>query len=207
MKFIIYIFRIPFEISVVPTKNQQPTSTQVSTSVSPTQRDEKGKQKAEERPSSSIPPPPPPAPKNVLFLKQRRGTIESFGQVVIEFTVHPQTPGRQTHTLCVRNLANSLDEYIVVTLSSRPRQYVYFPDLADSSLLEFGQCYIEKHKKYAKVVPLRMENQSHTEIHVSMKSNLAMQVFVFQDEKLTQPAENIHMLGYILCFSIYCMIP
>lgn len=86
-------------------------------------------------------------------------------------------------------------EIIPITLSPRPLQYVYFPDLANAAQLEFGLCYIEKGKKYARIVPLRMENQSHTSLYVSMKSNLAMQVFIFQDERLSEPAENIYLHG------------
>lgn len=60
-------------------------------------------------PPSFPPPPPVPSPKNIVFLKQRRGTIEPLSHTVIEFTIQPQTPGRQTHSLCVRNLLNGLE--------------------------------------------------------------------------------------------------
>lgn len=198
--------KVPFEIVVVPQKPASSSpSTQSPPATSPTAgrhtTEGKGKAAAVPEPLEPSPPPPPaPAPKNVLFLKQRRGTLDSFGQTVVEFTIHPQTPGKQTHVLLVRNLANGLEDLVSITLSPRPLQYIHFPDLVNAAQLEFGQCYIEKSKKYAKVVPLRMENQSHSSLFVSMRSNLAMQVFIFQDEKLEKPAENIALQGYIFAF-------
>eukprot|EP00026_Physarum_polycephalum_P000546 Phypoly_transcript_00547.p1 GENE.Phypoly_transcript_00547~~Phypoly_transcript_00547.p1 ORF type:complete len:849 (+),score=185.30 Phypoly_transcript_00547:148-2547(+) len=52
-----------------------------------------------------------------------------------------------------------------------------------------------------------MENQSHTSLYVSMRSNLAMQVFIFQDERLSQPAENIYLTGYDKTIVYVCVQP
>jgi hypothetical protein len=202
-----FVVRVPYEVSVVPLKPTTPSITQPSQSASKESHSTEngGKAKSgegapqgsstEAGTSASPVPPPVPSPKNIIFLKQRKGTLEPLGQAVVEFTIQPQTPGRQTHSLCIHNVSNGADEIVPITLSPRPLQYIYFPDLANATQLEFGLCYIEKSKKYAKVVPLRMENQSHTSLYVSMRSNLAMQVFIFQDERLSQAAENIYLSG------------
>jgi hypothetical protein len=52
-----------------------------------------------------------------------------------------------------------------------------------------------------------MENLSHKSLYVTLKSNLAMQVFIFQDEKLTQPAENMFLRGYEKTIVYICLQP
>eukprot|EP01133_Synstelium_polycarpum_P011912 gene11912-13878_t len=138
-------------------------------------------------------------PVSALVLKEKTGFIEPYGRKNIEAVCQPQIPGKQTHSIAVRSSSHTYEGILSVTLSPRPPQYVLFPDLPSSSILDFGDCYYDKSKKFSKTAPFRLDNLSH--------SNLSMQIFVFQDDKFTKPADNIFMKGHEKTVVYVCLQP
>ncbi|GAM18857.1 hypothetical protein SAMD00019534_020320 [Acytostelium subglobosum LB1] len=177
-------FRVNYELTIVPATSTSITSTPAS---------------------------PPTTMQSMcpLILKQeKQGVIEPYGRRNIEVVCQPQFPGKQTHTILVKSSSHATFEAsFQVTLSPRPPQYVLFPDLPSSQILDFGDCYYDKSKKFSKTSSFRLDNLSHKSLYISMKSNLSMQIFIFQDEKLTKPADNIFLKGYEKSLVYICLQP
>ncbi|EFA77121.1 hypothetical protein PPL_09876 [Heterostelium album PN500] len=140
-----------------------------------------------------------------ITLKEKQGVIEPYGRRTLEAVCQPQVPGKQTHTILVKS--SNYEGTIQVSLSPRPPQYVLFPDLPSSQILDFGDCYYDKSKKFSKTSSFRLDNLSHKSLYISVKSNLSMQIFVFQDEKFTKPADNIFLKGYEKTVVYICLQP
>ncbi|KAF2076702.1 hypothetical protein CYY_002015 [Polysphondylium violaceum] len=143
----------------------------------------------------------------ILTIKDKVGVMEPYGKKNIEVVCQSQVPGKQTHTILIKSSQYNLEISLPVALVPRPPQYVLFPDLPNSQILDFGNCYYDKSKRFSKVVAFKLDNLSHKSLYISMKSNLSMQVFVFTDEKYSKTADNLFLNGYEKTTVYICLRP
>jgi hypothetical protein len=79
-----------------------------------------------------------------------------------------------------------------VSLRSRYPEYLRFPDNPDA-VIDLGQVPIDPNAKYSRVAPFVVENVCEEPLLLQVKSNLATQLFVFVDENLKEPPEELRL--------------
>ncbi|KAI1312273.1 hypothetical protein EDD11_002992 [Mortierella claussenii] len=73
-------------------------------------------------------------------------------------------------------------EYTFTCFSHRP-QYLAFPSVDESAILDLGHCYVDTGRKYSQVTPLLVENITDDDVYIACASNLSQQVGIFLDEQ------------------------
>jgi hypothetical protein len=129
---------------------------------------------------------------------RRLGSLQPKEVCKIELSIKPKKVGFGVVKIHVKS-SKIVEGYLTVT-------FVYFtvlpsylqfslPPGTDSGLvlsdpkqgaydLDFGYCFVDSAKKFAKVIPLRVHNKVSSTIYVSAQSNLALQCFLYTDENL-----------------------
>jgi hypothetical protein len=118
------------------------------------------------------------------------GRIEARSSCVLDFVITADTSGKQTHQIIVRNLTSQMDHLVSISFTAKAPQYLQFVDIADRTF-DFGDCYYDDKRLYVDVKDLRVQNVCEQPLSISLKSNLANQVFIFQDDARTTPAKYV----------------
>ncbi|KAI9139015.1 hypothetical protein BKA69DRAFT_705580 [Paraphysoderma sedebokerense] len=132
----------------------------------------------------------------IFIFDNRKGSLSPRETRRVDFSVLPKFSGRQTHKFTIRRVQTEHDEFIPITISfyALHHEYLRFPRLMDSSTeLDLGFCYVDPSKKYAKVVPLAVENVTEEDLFVTASSNLALQVYIFEDERCEKAVNELFM--------------
>ncbi|KAJ3141440.1 hypothetical protein HK100_006657, partial [Physocladia obscura] len=130
---------------------------------------------------------------SMVTFKQNYGELEPRESRKIYLQIIPAVLGRQFHKFQIKILETI--ELVEFTFYGIRNSYLQFPALASlSTQLDFGPCYINPTKKYAKVYPFDIVNASENELSVSASSNLAQQCFIFSDQNLETPATDLFMV-------------
>ncbi|KAJ3214313.1 hypothetical protein HDU67_001804 [Dinochytrium kinnereticum] len=109
--------------------------------------------------------------------------------------LRPIVTGQQSHDVLVYDSRRALSRFTVsfafyCVLSS---YFSFNFENSPISELDFGPCYINIQKRYAKVEPLEVENITEEPVVFSAISNLAQQCLIFADKALDKPANDILM--------------
>ncbi|KAI9329352.1 hypothetical protein BDR26DRAFT_729799 [Obelidium mucronatum] len=134
-----------------------------------------------------------PGPTSSLMVfKEPIGSLAPRESRRVYLHITPAVLGRQKHEFKVQCLETI--ETVTFTFYAILNSYLQFPSLNTAhSQLEFGPCYVNPTRKFAKVHPLDVVNASENEIAVSATSNLTQQCFIFSDKTLEVPATEIIM--------------
>ncbi|KAF9351228.1 hypothetical protein BGX26_010721 [Mortierella sp. AD094] len=91
--------------------------------------------------------------------------------------------GRLRDTLRVVNLTTLTPIDYTFACYSHRAQYLAFPSVDESMILDLGHCYVDTGRKYSQVTPLLVENITDDDIFIACASNLSQQVGIYLDER------------------------
>jgi hypothetical protein len=143
-----------------------------------------------------------------LHLGCNHGVIPAFSQTTIDLTCSATQPGRQVYSITVRNLKTQATFSVPITMNVCRPSFVDFPTLTDDHL-QMGSCYVaapgnnSAGTEYAKVSPLVIRNVQSKPLYIGVGTNMSSQVFVFQDEALTLPADDLGECHSVICISAF----
>ncbi|PRP80194.1 hypothetical protein PROFUN_12152, partial [Planoprotostelium fungivorum] len=126
---------------------------------------------------------------NTIHFPEKIGVVDAFDRSVVPFKCRPTSAGRNSHVILVRNMNNMLQEPMTVKYNALKPNYIRFPNV-EGGIIDMGLCYLDPSQTYVKVTPLHIENIYQEPVYISVQSNLANQVFVFQDKELVKLASE-----------------
>ncbi|KAI8821376.1 uncharacterized protein EV422DRAFT_40284 [Fimicolochytrium jonesii] len=128
---------------------------------------------------------------------------ESFGVLSggetrrVDMHFVPTTFGRQSCSLSVQSEGNGERTIVTFSFYVVASSYLRFPSLPDPAAstveLDFGYCYVDPKRKFARVLSFPIENVSDDELYISAISNLAQQCYIFTDVETESPAVNLRI--------------
>ncbi|KAJ3261021.1 hypothetical protein HK103_006976 [Boothiomyces macroporosus] len=133
-----------------------------------------------------------------LYAKKQAGILKANETRKIELTLIPRSLGRLKATIHVQDSRKSqkisityiyyatLSSYLRLNFNSHERiNHFGLADVKQGNYeLDFGYCYIDYQKRFAKVVPIEVENITDNPIVLSAISNLSQQCYIFADNLL-----------------------
>ncbi|KAJ3076202.1 hypothetical protein HDU98_005086 [Podochytrium sp. JEL0797] len=127
-----------------------------------------------------------------MLFKEPVGCLEPRESRRIYLQITAASLGRQIHEFKVASLDTV--ESVAFSFYGMLSSYLQFPYLVTpSSQLDFGPCYVNASRKFAKVLPFDIVNVSSNEIAISATSNLTQQCFIFAEQSLEIPASEVIM--------------
>ncbi|KAJ3043675.1 hypothetical protein HDV00_004448 [Rhizophlyctis rosea] len=135
--------------------------------------------------------------------REMEGVLAAGETRRVDLSITPVVEGKQVHGFLVRDVSSggagggqdipiSFEFY---GIRSTYLRFSYGFEEQQQQIvghdLDLGYCYVEQGRKYAKVVPVTVENVSEGDLHVSATSNLAQQCFIFCDEGLEVSATDL----------------
>ncbi|KAJ3175580.1 hypothetical protein HDU87_006077 [Geranomyces variabilis] len=109
----------------------------------------------------------------------------------------PISLGRQTICVTACNVRTKAEAKVSISFYVVRKAYLSFPSLPDplatSSELDFGYCYLDTQRKFARVVPYEIENISEDVLYLSAVSNLVQQCFIFSDPATESPVTDLQV--------------
>ncbi|KAJ3416131.1 hypothetical protein HDV05_003100 [Chytridiales sp. JEL 0842] len=127
--------------------------------------------------------------------KDLRGEVGPRETLRIYLQLIPTTLGRQSHSFSVSSMSTAFT--VTFEFYGIRACYLRFPTLTTdvgskvAPELELGPCFINPSKKYAKVMPLDVENITTEPVIVTANSNLSQQCFIFVDRELDVLANDV----------------
>ncbi|KAJ3156718.1 hypothetical protein HDU86_003942 [Geranomyces michiganensis] len=113
----------------------------------------------------------------------------------VDLHFEPTTLGRQTMHVTIHNARTKAEAKVSISFYVVLKAYLSFPMLPDplstSFELDFGYCYLDTQRKFARVVPYEIENISDDAIYLSAVSNLMQQCFIFSDPATESPVTDL----------------
>jgi hypothetical protein len=106
-------------------------------------------------------------------------------------TFTPTSLGRNSGVIFIRESSSKLESAITFKWYAVLHSYIRFDSIV-SEEIDFGYCYVDASKRFAKVEPIRLENTASHDLFVSVVSNLTLQCFIFADAALTQPITDLY---------------
>ncbi|KAI8917062.1 hypothetical protein DFJ77DRAFT_331406 [Powellomyces hirtus] len=137
----------------------------------------------------------PPEAGCSLSVSDTSGTLSAQEVRRIDLQFTPSVLGRQTLVIAIQSGEGGPEVKVDISFYVISRAYLSFPSLPDplasAAELDFGYCYLDTKRKYARVIPYEMENISEDGIFVSAVSNLVQQCFIFSDPETESPVTDL----------------
>ncbi|KAJ3325372.1 hypothetical protein HDV06_004231 [Boothiomyces sp. JEL0866] len=135
---------------------------------------------------------------SIIYAKKQAGILKANETKRIELNLVPRSLGRLKATIHVQDSRKSqkipvtfiyysaLSSYIKLNFNSEEKINSFgLIDVKQGNYeLDFGYCYIDNQKRFAKVVPIELENITNHSIVLSAVSNLSQQCYIFTDSLL-----------------------
>jgi hypothetical protein len=128
---------------------------------------------------------------SAIFRKfETRITLKPNETRTIYTTFTPTSLGRNSGVIFIRESSSKLESAITFKWYAVLHSYIRF-DTIDQEI-DFGFCYVDASKRFAKVEAIRLENTASHDLFVSVVSNLTLQCFIFADAGLTEAISDLY---------------
>jgi len=142
--------------------------------------------------------------RDVLSFSIMNGEIEAGSTVVINVVATPFMPGRQSHSLIVRDILNKQDLVVTFSLCAASREYIVFPGTR-KNCLHVGTVHLESESsqishdegvQYSKVVTFDVKSIHHEDVFIRARTNMTRQAYIWADEARTIKVNNLKVPAY-----------
>jgi hypothetical protein len=128
---------------------------------------------------------------SAIFRKfENRITLKPRETRTIYTTFTPTSLGRNSGIIFIRESASKIESTIAFKWYAVLHSYIRFDSIDQE--IDFGYCYVNSSKRFAKVRPIRLENTSNHDLFLSVVSNLTLQCFIFADASLKEPISDLY---------------
>lgn len=134
-----------------------------------------------------------PKSQNLSFtFSKQNSDLDTNESSEIYFTCSPQSIGIQKHVVTIQDLSTKLEYEYMIRVDVQTSSPIEILQLSkESNEIDFGYSFYNKKKEYYNIIPLSIQSNLDNSLLVSVNSNFSTQVYIFQDEQLSNPAVNV----------------